>query len=301
MEYTPALDYPHTGALLISSLRLGLQWEQAIFLATGCHQLGKDPETSRVAPGSCAMAREWHQALAGLSALRNAGIELTNDALRGSFTCPDDAWLESLKFLRMLRKAELQPSSMELSKVLSFSARISWSKTLNFLDLARTEAVILTDDTSSACFSAFCRRFRPWQVACKLLSDFNQWAIMLRRPSFNALLGVFTRRPKLWKQVLKFVPGNDYNSNSFLRDSGARDAFRIAGARRVAEGMRSRRAAPKKPWQQALCTLEEIGAQSLKPSLTDLQAAVKACKDSSEWEMGLEISQRLATVVQGLL
>ena len=23
MEYTPALDYPHTGALLISSLRLG--------------------------------------------------------------------------------------------------------------------------------------------------------------------------------------------------------------------------------------------------------------------------------------
>eukprot|EP00435_Cladocopium_sp_Y103_P052969 s101_g16.t2 len=298
MESAPWLrDSTSTGAfpgsILLRGFRLSMQWELAMQMAQS--PLGNDPQSLRMIAGNCHLARQWHQALAGLCSLRSAGVELTNDAILGTFTAPDDAWQGSLKFLRMLRRTALVPSSVEFSKVLSFSAQASWSYTLYFLNLARMEAVEITDWTSSACFSAFCQRFRPWKYACSLLSDFKQWAVVLQRSSFNSALGVFAKRPSLWKQVLGFAPCIDVES----LDSGHLDAFRIARARRVAEAMRSRRAAKIASQQEALSVVE--GLESTRPSLVDLQAALKACKDSSEWELALQISQRLVVMVKGLL
>ncbi|CAL1131543.1 unnamed protein product [Cladocopium goreaui] len=289
MEYAPSRDstVAFPGSNLVRALRLGMQWELAM-VQSACN----DPQSRRMIAGNCGLARQWHQALAGLCSLRSAGIELTNDAIRGTFTAPDDAWQGSLKFLRMLRRTALVPSSVEFSKVLSFSAPASWSYTLYFLTLARMEAVEITDRTSSASFSAFCQRFRPWKYACRLLRDFKQWAVVLQRSSFNSALGVFAQRPSLWKQVLGFARCIDVDS----LDSGHLDAFRMARARQVAETLRSRRARVS---PQALSMVE--GLESTRPSLIDLQAALKACNESSEWDMALQISQRLAVMVKGLL
>lgn len=295
MEYAPSRDstgaFP--GSILVRAFRLGMQWELAMQMASSTRPCN-DPQSRRMIAGNCGLARQWHQALAGLCSLRSAGVELTTDAIRGTFTAPDDAWQGSLKFLRMLRRTALVPSTVEFSKVLSFSAQASWSYTLYFLNLARMEAVEITDRSSSASFSAFCQRFRPWKYACSLLSDFKQWAVVLQRSSFNSALGVFAQRPSLWKQVLGFAKfGVDVDS----LDAGHLLAFRTARARQVAETMRSRRARISP--QEALSVVE--GLDSTSPSLMDLQVALKACKDSSEWDMALQLSQRLAVMVKGLL
>ncbi|CAE7729116.1 unnamed protein product, partial [Symbiodinium sp. CCMP2456] len=279
LQYSPPGDaLPDVGASLVRSFRLGLQWQDAMLLASGrCLRIAvADAATWAETTGNVGAGLEWKQALSGLSAMKCRGLEL-NGAIFGtafaSLAQDGRSWSGSLQLLRRIRRASLQPSYMDYAKVLSSCARSAWSETLYFLQLAKQEDIILNDIAAAAALNAaFCRQFRPWQWACCALSAIRRWQIPISSCTYNSAVGVFSKRPKLWREVLEIE--TQVAKAEFYPDAGARQAFRVARIRRRAEAQaaaheeRQRRGAL---WQEALasCTPERL--KSCKSPLRTLQ------------------------------
>eukprot|EP00913_Durusdinium_trenchii_P003371 g3120.t1 len=316
------------GPELVQSLRRGVQWEQALWLARGWPR--GTTETWFAAAGNCAIARAWQQAFYGLGRLRHHGLQLSTDALRQAFVLqrPLNPWKGSLKLLRMIRtagfsglfsvgfelprRAFLRPSIIEFNKIFLSCARFSWSYTLYFLSLQRTEACEVDDASLSTALSAFCLKFRPWQYELSSdggVFDEKDGAMRLMLRSFqanarcsnlglrtlNSALGVFAKRPLLWKKAMQMAMA--FERSPYVPDAPARQAIRVARARRTAAFRRLCRITAS--WQEAISTLERLRSKSLPVTVAELQEAVTACSDSSQWEMALQVSQELAAMVKG--
>ncbi|CAJ1394089.1 unnamed protein product [Effrenium voratum] len=289
------------GASLARNFASGLSWEPAVRLAAGrCWRLGRHVEIWRAAAGTCALAREWSQALSGLSSLRCRGGEICGAAIGGAFASLHQGgspWRSSLSFLRVVRRARLALGAKEFSKVLRSCARHDWKSSLYFLHLARTEASEIKDSVTAAAISAFCRDFRPWQWACSLLKDLQHWQVPLEQKTRNSVLGVFARRPLLWREVLRLEL--EMESSELVPDEVARTAFRVARARR----RRAERASERRngAWPEALHLLQDLGCNAQQPDLGQMHAAANACQRKSRWEMALQLSPQLSRIVKGLL
>ncbi|CAK8998610.1 unnamed protein product [Durusdinium trenchii] len=244
------------GPELVQSLRRGVQWEQALWLARGWPR--GTTETWFAAAGNCAIARAWQQAFYGLGRLRHHGLQLSTDALRQAFVLqrPLNPWKGSLKLLRMIRRAFLRPSIIEFNKIFLSCARFSWSYTLYFLSLQRTEACEVDDASLSTALSAFCLKFRPWQYACEMLRSFqaNARCSNLGLRTLNSALGVFAKRPLLWKKAMQMAMA--FERSPYVPDAPARQAIRVARARRTAAFRRLCRITAS--WQEAISTLERL-------------------------------------------
>lgn len=307
LQYSPPGDaLPDVGASLVRSFRLGLQWQDAMLLASGrCVRIAvADAATWAETTGNVGAGLEWKQALSGLSAMRCRGLEL-NGAIFGtafaSLAQDGRSWSGSLQLLRRIRRASLQPSYMDYAKVLSSCARSAWSETLYFLQLAKQEDIILNDIAAAAALSAFCRQFRPWQWACCALSAIRRWKIPISSCTYNSAVGVFSKRPKLWREVLEIE--TQVAKAEFYPDAGARQAFRVARIRRRAEAQAAAHEERQRHgalWQEALasCTPERL--KSCKSPLRTLQAAYRTCTESSQWDRALDLSSRITSLVKQL-